>query len=107
MVLKIKFTTNKFMEYTHHVLLYSIHGTWCPDGIDELNFHGQYHCYQRGHPLRRADQMSTSLMKVAKPFNTGNNTSGGYKDNCMDRWKPIEVHIIEHKALPRKALKPQ
>ena len=77
------------------------------DGIDELNFHGQYHHYQQGHPLRRVDQMSTSLMKVAKPFNTGNNTSGGYKDSCMDRWKSIEVHIIEHKALPKEALKPQ
>ena len=77
------------------------------DGTDELNFHGQYHQYQKGHPLRRVDQMSTSLTKVAKPFNTGNNTSGGYKDSCMDRWKPIEVRIIEHKALPREALKPQ
>lgn len=30
MVLNIKLNTNKFMEYIHHVLLYSIHGTWCP-----------------------------------------------------------------------------
>ena len=51
--------------------------------------------------------MSTSLMKVAKPFNTGNNTLGSYKDSYMDRWKPIEVHIIEHKALPREASKLQ
>lgn len=50
----------------------------------------------------------TSLTKVAKPFNTNNNTPSGYKDSCMDSWKPIEVHIIEHKALrPREALKPQ
>ena len=56
------------------------------NGIDKLHFHGRYHRYQRGHPLRRANQMSTSLTKVAKPYNTGNNTSGGYKDSCMNRW---------------------
>ena len=51
--------------------------------------------------------MSKSLTKVAKPFNMGNNTSGSYKDSYMDRWKPIEVHIIEHKALSREVSNPQ
>ena len=77
------------------------------DGTDELNLHGRYHHYQRGHPSRRTYQMSTSLTKIAKPFNTGNNTSGSYKDSCMDHWKTIEIRIIEHKALPREALRPQ
>ena len=34
------------------------------------------------------------------------NASNGYKDSCINHWKPIKAHIINHEALPKEALKP-
>ena len=42
-----------------------------------------------------------------KPFNAVNNATDGYKTSCINHWKPIKAHIIEHEALPREAFKPQ
>ena len=33
------------------------------------------------------------------------NASDGYKDSCINHWKPIKAHIINHEALPKEALK--
>ena len=55
-------------------------------------------------PLRWAQEASTSLTKIAEPFNATNNTSDGYKTICTDRWEHNKSSITRQEALPKEVI---
>ena len=44
-------------------------------------------------------------MNGRKPFNVVDNTSDGYKTNCIDHWRPIKAYITKHGSVTKRGIK--
>ena len=51
--------------------------------------------------------MPTLLTKTAGPFNTINNTLGGYETNCTDRWRHIKTPLQGRRRYQKETLTSQ
>ena len=51
--------------------------------------------------------MPTPLTKAAGPFNTINNTMGGYETNCTDRWRHIKTPFQGRRRYQKETLTSQ